>query len=475
MSKIKVATAKAKKGEEPCKPATIEELVLSTEHIIGLDLSEDQVLSVKTKDQTIGPIPKSELKAALESGSIVLPNNTQIKSTDTNGWMPLYEHPLFQRRKPAIISFKTLGDSDQVHLLKHALGSQVFTKKEILDQIKEKKILLTDQISLDQGNSWCKIYQVNDFDRRILTASKLPESCPSDVILYAETSPSNQKDRIDQRDTLPSLHYIGQLAGGGLGHKTVPTPLNRHNQADGGEQLEHKDDEDERARVEDTPLINPTHDDNYTPEYQSQRLLDTIRSKKIKIVAAVVAILLSLLIIQMLGDTPNTWQQEWSVPSKAKVQGTPTRKIVKKNKAAQIKPTKPTVRRVKRTTASTRAQREEARQRRIADSISRRRERLRKNRQSANLKKERALKRRQESLANQVTPEETNRDENYDDGSTPVEQDEIRSRLSKDTIDPEEEFDAEGDIRADGEEEIGIDELSAEYELGEESSKDEIF
>jgi hypothetical protein len=480
MSIEKPSAARSDQGSKG--PQTLEDLVLTQDEIADNELSKDQILMIKLGGQAIGPISKGDLKHALQEEIIFLPTNTIFKSSDTNGWIPIFEYPLFQRRKPAIVSFQSVGESDRIQLLKHGQHTKEYTKQQIIESIQSKKILLTDQISLDGGESWCKIHQVDDFDRRMLTTSTLPESTPSDILLYANTYDPNKRERIDQQHALPALHYIGQVASGGGKKQAFPTPLNIPDRGTDSKQLTSDEDVSEQntrssgLESQDSMAIATHEDESYTPEYQSQKLKKTLRSKKIKIALGVVTILVAALLYQLWRDGPSSWQREWNGKSLATpTRSTPDQQVSKNKKVKKAAKAKNAT----RSTASIRRQeREQAREERIARSISKRRERLRQNKEKAKRRRVQASERRKRSLANQVaaTEEQDIDNENFDDGSTPVEQDEIRSRLSKDTIDPE-DHEFEDSLDNDEAETISdnADDLNSENNVGEEYEEDEVL
>jgi hypothetical protein len=82
----------------------------------------------------------------------------------------LYSHPFFQRRKPQLISSEALAEesADDFHLLKNGQKIGPFSKENIFEMIQSKEILITDMVSTNNGHTWCKLYQTDDFDRRTL-------------------------------------------------------------------------------------------------------------------------------------------------------------------------------------------------------------------------------------------------------------------------------------------------------------------
>ena len=52
------------------------------------------------------------------------------------------------------------------HLLKHGQKDGPYTVEDLKNMIKERELLLTDEVSGNNGKSWLKLFMLPDFDRR---------------------------------------------------------------------------------------------------------------------------------------------------------------------------------------------------------------------------------------------------------------------------------------------------------------------
>lgn len=131
----------------------------------------------------LGPFPGAILKAAVDEEALPFPEGTLVKDAkSTKSWHELYTHPFFQRRRPQLVNQEDVAsEADFIFLLVEGQKIGPYNLHDVRSLIQEKTILLTDQVSFDQGRTWKKLYQYDEFDRRNLEASSLPESPGWDV------------------------------------------------------------------------------------------------------------------------------------------------------------------------------------------------------------------------------------------------------------------------------------------------------
>ncbi len=125
----------------------------------------------------------------------------------------LYSHPFFQRRKPQLVSSDALSEEtiDDFHLLKNGQKIGPYTKQKILKMIETKEILITDMVSTNNGHSWCKLYQAEDFDRRTLKETDQLPGLPKKFIGEENETVIMVSDAVD---AMTGLAYLSNIKRG---------------------------------------------------------------------------------------------------------------------------------------------------------------------------------------------------------------------------------------------------------------------
>jgi|GEM_PF-812048 len=124
------------------------------------------------------------------------------------------KHPYFQRRRPQVHGALSANDDTQIWLVDHGHKNGPFTLPELQEKIDQKQLKLSDLVSVDEGHTWGKIYQLKGFDRRDLSAQKLPQGPSIMALNEAENSAEKQlrysKNKKGEWDALAGLSYLGQ-------------------------------------------------------------------------------------------------------------------------------------------------------------------------------------------------------------------------------------------------------------------------
>jgi len=157
----------------------------------------------------LGPFQGSNLKNFCDQNE--LPEETQIRDAKgVKDWQNIFTHPYFQRRRPQLISTQDFPeDYENIYFLVEGVKEGPVTPLELDELLDQREILLTDQVSFDDGHTWKKLFEYEDYDRRDLSADKLPESPGWDVF-------KGSNEEIDQGLTHPSQELIETEAIAGL-------------------------------------------------------------------------------------------------------------------------------------------------------------------------------------------------------------------------------------------------------------------
>jgi len=129
---------------------------------------------IKTEDEkSFGPFQTHIISDYIDQ--VGLPTQTLLRDAKSlNDWQPLYSHPQFQRRRPSLVPTKANDQIKHLIILKDGKPQGPLTIQEIEDLISNKGLISTDTVSIDNGKSWVKLYQVPGFDQRTYSAAELP-------------------------------------------------------------------------------------------------------------------------------------------------------------------------------------------------------------------------------------------------------------------------------------------------------------
>jgi hypothetical protein len=166
--------------------------------------------------EMVGPIKAADLKTYQENSP--LPETTKIRDAKSlNGWQELYLHPLFQRRKPQILGGPE-GEMSQVHIIVDGQVHGPLEMEQVTQMIVQNEIFLNDQVSFDQGMTWKKIFQIEQFDRRNFAQTELPSAPSWDVFRGSNDEISEELQSLTQEnietDAIAGLAFIENLNSG---------------------------------------------------------------------------------------------------------------------------------------------------------------------------------------------------------------------------------------------------------------------
>lgn len=142
-------------------------------------------------------------------------NNVRIRTYGSEEFKSLFEHPLFQRRKPQLVSAESLSaEAEQFYLLKNGQKTGPFATHELHQMLDQRDILPTDLVSVDDGQTFVKLFQVEGFDRRTLRSNhELPSAIRESLVAKNKEEHNYVKENNDT-DAIASLAYLGQIKAG---------------------------------------------------------------------------------------------------------------------------------------------------------------------------------------------------------------------------------------------------------------------
>jgi hypothetical protein len=368
------------KFNQPLKK-DLSQLKLTDDDLVSGDFPADEIFQLKVDDVIHGFFWQYDLKDYVQQDTS-FEDNTFIQKYGETGWVNLFDHPFFQRRKPQLVNkIETPAHAQEYYILEQGQKMGPFTIEEVKEQVHNKKAILTDMISLDDGHSWGKIYDLVEFDRRNEEKSFLPHTPEQEVLSDSgsEVKSKINKKRSDATEFIAGLAYIGKSS-------------------------------------------SATFEDEESDQDSSQ-------SKKLntKQILGAVAVVIIIAAVSML--ITGTEDKNTKLTGNSKVQ-----KDIKNkeriDKARALNNAKAKERSEKRNVSASNARK--AQQRRAA--------RRNKIRNSTPFVRSNTYKKASKARSKRfVEIKNDSEDDFYDNGNDPVEQDPVRRTLSKDTINPSED------------------------------------
>lgn len=236
--------------------AELEKLLVdpTEQQLRSLEVSDLVYLKYEPNSDIIGPFEKSELKVALEAEEEVITDLSICSASDDwNGagpWTPLATAPFFQRRRPQLMSTGSLEamDDSSFYVLRDGVEFGPITLEELKSLAEQKELLATDLISVDGGETFGKMYEWDEFDRRNLMTSALPQRPNEDFLTLGNIEVlkdfKTKSGSEDEAEAMANLAYVGAVKTGKV-LAWNPSQMKRHRQS---EQEEAK----ELGQVEDT-------------------------------------------------------------------------------------------------------------------------------------------------------------------------------------------------------------------------------
>ncbi|MEA9358325.1 hypothetical protein SHI21_18970 [Bacteriovorax sp. PP10] len=190
----------------------LKDILFSEEEIVK-SVEREHIFEMKDKEDTsLGFIAVYDLKAYVfenedEAGEY------SVRNIDSTDWAPVFSHPFFQRRKPQLVPLSGLAqDNDQQYfILKNGQKTGPFEKFELLSMLEEKEILLTDMVTTNAGHTWMKLFQVENFDRRVLKESDQLPGVPAQAVMNTNDSVNINNP---ETEAISSLAYLSNVKRG---------------------------------------------------------------------------------------------------------------------------------------------------------------------------------------------------------------------------------------------------------------------
>jgi hypothetical protein len=391
----------------------LSQLELSEEDLVSGDFPIEEIFKLKIDEKIHGFFWQYDLKDYAQQDTS-FEDNTFIQKYGKTDWMNLFDHPFFQRRRPQILNKIETSNSQQYFILEQGQKMGPFTIAEVKEQVRLKKAILTDMISLDDGHTWGKIYNIIEFDRRNEAQSLLPHSPEKEVLSHSapEVKSKINTKNSDATESIAGLAYIG---------KNRP------------------------------PIIDAENSLNNEDKKKKAKL-------RVAFISLAFITMISIFTYMLSSDgTKNT-----NITGNQNVQ----RDIKNKTRAMNAKKVK--------SNNARKVSNEKLKAANVRKAQERKAARRNKIRNSTPFKSTKTYKKaastRSKRFVEIKTRDDEYRNDSYDNAADPVEQDPVRRTLSKDTLNPEDEYNDAQDEEQYNEEEKEITEEDEEEELDNEPS-----
>ncbi len=182
------------------------------------------LFEIRLGETRIGPIWNQDLKAYVAQ-DLNFPISCFVSQFAAEEWLPILQHPFFQRRKPQLVARNDLNiEHEEFYLLHDGKKTGPHSAQEIESKLKLGNILVSDQISSDKGASWGRVYEIEEFDRRNITESgELPFMPEWQVFnnsfdeVEKDLTDMSQNSKAMETDAIASLAYLENLQSGKAG------------------------------------------------------------------------------------------------------------------------------------------------------------------------------------------------------------------------------------------------------------------
>lgn len=185
---------------------------LSEESIAEMGYNNHDLWLVRLGSVVFGPFESESLKHYVHDNEHLF-ESAEASRADETEWKPFWSHTKFQRRKPQMVS----GEKHEGPFWIMDFGLKVgpFTFREIDKKIEMGLLVMTDHVSVDDGQSWVKIYQIEGFDRRTLNPDELPVAPYESSFEKAKIAlvEKMEQPHINTNDELAEMAWSAQQMG----------------------------------------------------------------------------------------------------------------------------------------------------------------------------------------------------------------------------------------------------------------------
>lgn len=192
--------------------ATLDLKPLTKETIHKLGFNNHDLWLVKIHMEVFGPFESQSLKEYASQNETLF-DEALAGRMDTGEFQPFWSFAVFGRRSPQVLKQESHQGPFWLLLLGQKQGPYSF--HDIDKKIEMGLVALTEHISTDDGNTWKKVYEIEEFDRRTHSANELPEAPFDSSFQKAKLSLMERMDRphVSTQDELANMAHHSHVQG----------------------------------------------------------------------------------------------------------------------------------------------------------------------------------------------------------------------------------------------------------------------
>lgn len=185
---------------------------LTDEDIDQLGLSLADVWMLKTPSgNSAGPYSTDMLQKDSKRRPAYY-EECEVHNLITEQARPFYKVAEFQRRRPKLVPAQNLIKSDSFLVISRGAKTGPFSLEQLKRKIADNEVSLNQEVSVDEGKTWIKLYEHHAFDRRAKGAhQELPFQPSTEIFQQAEDQTSSKV--LSLRSNKNDSEIINDLAG----------------------------------------------------------------------------------------------------------------------------------------------------------------------------------------------------------------------------------------------------------------------
>jgi len=130
-------------------------------------------------------------------------------------WKAFYTISEFQRRRPKLVPAQGLVNSENFWVLTNGQKVGPYTLDELKSRVAKKEVVLNQEVSIDDGKTWIKLYEHNAFDRRLRqNQEELPFQPEPEIFSKAEEKMYSKvvslAQKKEDKSAISGLAFIGR-------------------------------------------------------------------------------------------------------------------------------------------------------------------------------------------------------------------------------------------------------------------------
>lgn len=220
---------------------------LSDEEVDKLGLSVSDLWMLQGEGQDVqGPFSTQYLNEKASEHEDFF-ENAKVYNLVIEEWKDFFASTEFQRRKPKLVPAQNLIQNDDFYILDKGQKTGPFSLEQIKNKLESGEIVVSNEVSVDDGKTWIKLYEHHEFDRRL---HKNQEDLPfqpeqevfdeSDKVASLEVARAQKQKEDDTAIT--GLAFLGRGHDKG---QSFPQEMRIEHPEDKTEEYEDEDDDSE--------------------------------------------------------------------------------------------------------------------------------------------------------------------------------------------------------------------------------------